>query len=140
MKLMLQFLIDNLFVRFGGRLFSKQSAFLQVPNLLLYLQDPNFIPELLKKNKKKLTRSFNFKLRYIDGVLSLNSSTFGDNNPIELDINHDIHTGRSFDSYTSKLIVKKDNLRIFHWYTFHLYTTTFQLHLHMPLNTGISLS
>jgi hypothetical protein len=38
----------------------------------------DFIQELLKKNEKKLTRSFNCTFRYIDDVLSLNKSSFGD--------------------------------------------------------------
>jgi hypothetical protein len=33
---------------------------------------------LLKKNEKKMTRSFNFTFRYIDDVLSLNNSRFCD--------------------------------------------------------------
>jgi hypothetical protein len=33
---------------------------------------------LLKKNEKKLARSFNFTFRYIDDVFSLNNSRFGD--------------------------------------------------------------
>jgi hypothetical protein len=33
---------------------------------------------LLRKNEKKLARSFNFTSRYIDGVLSLNNSRLGD--------------------------------------------------------------
>jgi len=33
---------------------------------------------LLKKNEKKLTRSFNFTFRYIYDVLSLDNSMFGD--------------------------------------------------------------
>jgi hypothetical protein len=33
---------------------------------------------LLKKNEKKLARSFSFTFRYIDDVLSLNNSRFGD--------------------------------------------------------------
>jgi hypothetical protein len=36
------------------------------------------IQGLLKKNEKKLTRSFNFTFRYIDDVFSLNNSWFGD--------------------------------------------------------------
>jgi hypothetical protein len=32
----------------------------------------------LKKNEKKLVRTFNFTFRYIDNVLSLNNSRFGD--------------------------------------------------------------
>ena len=37
-----------------------------------------FIQEFLKKNEKKLARSFNFTFRYIYDVLSLHNSRFGD--------------------------------------------------------------
>ena len=46
-------------------------------DLFLYSQ-ADFIQELLKKNEKKLARSFNFTFRYADDVLSLNKSRFGD--------------------------------------------------------------
>jgi hypothetical protein len=42
----------------------------------LYLWYPLF--QVLKKNEKKLARSFNFTFRYIDDVPSLNNSRFGD--------------------------------------------------------------
>jgi hypothetical protein len=46
-------------------------------DLFLYSYEADFIQEgLLKKNEKKLTRSFNFTFRYIDDVLSLNNSRF----------------------------------------------------------------
>ena len=61
--IMLEF--DNIFVIFGGRVFNRQT-------------EADFILELLKKNEKKLTRSFNFTFRYIDDVLSLDNSRFGD--------------------------------------------------------------
>jgi hypothetical protein len=47
-------------------------------DLFLYSDKADFIQELLKKNEKKLARSFNFTFRYIDDVLSLNNSRFGD--------------------------------------------------------------
>ena len=47
-------------------------------DLFLYLYEAGFMQGLLKKNEKKLTRSFNFTFRYIDHVLSLNTSMFGD--------------------------------------------------------------
>ena len=47
-------------------------------DLFLYLHETDFILELLKKNEKKLARSFNFTSRYIDDVLSLSNSMFGD--------------------------------------------------------------
>jgi hypothetical protein len=40
--------------------------------------EADFIKRLLKKNEKKLARSYNFTFRYIDDVLSLNNSMFGD--------------------------------------------------------------
>jgi hypothetical protein len=57
---------------------------------------------LLKKNEKKLARSFSFTFRYIDDVLSLNNSRLADFvdriNPIELEIKDNTNTDRS-DSY-----------------------------------------
>ena len=59
-------------------------------DLFLYSYEEDFIQGLLKENKKKLARSFNFTFRYIDDVLSLNNSRFGDLvdciYPIELEI------------------------------------------------------
>jgi hypothetical protein len=47
-------------------------------DLYLYSYEADFIQGLLKKTEKKLARSFNFTFRYIDDVLSLNNSRFGD--------------------------------------------------------------
>jgi hypothetical protein len=47
-------------------------------DLFLYSYEADFKQELLKKNKKKLARSFNFTFRYIYDVLSLNDYRFGD--------------------------------------------------------------
>ena len=59
-------------------------------DLFLYSYEADFIQGLLKENEKKLSRSFNFTFRYIDDVLSLNNSRFGDFvdriYPIELEI------------------------------------------------------
>ena len=37
----------------------------------------NFIPWVLRKNEKKIARSFNSNFRYTDDVFSLNISNFG---------------------------------------------------------------
>ena len=74
--------------------FNRQSAYIHcaplLADLLLYSYDEDFIQGLLKKNQKKLARSFNFRFRYIDDVLLLNNSRFGDFTdhiyPIELEI------------------------------------------------------
>jgi hypothetical protein len=42
------------------------------------MQEADLIKGRLKKNEKKLARSFNFTFRYIDDVLSLTNSRFGD--------------------------------------------------------------
>ena len=77
---MLEFLIDNIFVMFGGRVFQQTVGIPMGTNcvpllvdLFLYSYEADF-----KKNEKKLVRSFNFTFRYIDDVLSLSNSRFGD--------------------------------------------------------------
>ncbi len=59
-------------------------------DLFLYSYEADFIQGLLKKNEKKLARSFDFTVRYIDDVLLLSNSRFGDFvdriYPIELEI------------------------------------------------------
>jgi hypothetical protein len=71
-------------------------------NLFLYSYEADFEQGLLKNNKKKLARSFNFTFRYIDDVLSLNNSMFGDFvdriYPIKLEIKDTTDTDR-FASY-----------------------------------------
>ena len=47
-------------------------------DLFLYSYEEDFIQRLLKKNEKKLARTFNYTFRYIDDVLSQNNSRFGD--------------------------------------------------------------
>ena len=44
----------------------------------LYSYEAEFLQTLLKQKDKKLTLSFNFTFRYLDDVLSLSNSTFGD--------------------------------------------------------------
>jgi hypothetical protein len=68
-------------------------------DLFFYSHETDFMQGLLKKNEKKLARSFNFTFRYIDDVLSLNNSRFGDSvdriYPIELEIKDTTDTDRS---------------------------------------------
>ena len=78
--------------------FSTDSAPL-LADLFLYSHEADFIQGFPKKNEKKLARSFNFTFRYIDDVLSLNNSRFGDFldriYPIELEIKDTTDTDRS---------------------------------------------
>ena len=69
---MLEFLIDNIFVMFGGRVFQQTVGTICAPllaDLFFYSYEADFIQGLLKKNEKKLARCFNFTFRYIDDVL-----------------------------------------------------------------------
>jgi hypothetical protein len=81
----------------GGRVFQRTVGIPMSTNcaplladLFLYSYEADFIQRLLKKNEKTLSRSFNFTFRYIDDVISLNNSRFGDFvdriYPIELEI------------------------------------------------------
>ena len=81
---MLEFLIDNICAMLGGRLFQQTVGTPMGTNyaplhsdLFLYSYEADFIHGLLKKNETKLARTFNFTIRYIDDVLSLNNSRFG---------------------------------------------------------------
>jgi hypothetical protein len=82
---MIEFLVDNIFVQFGGRVFQQTIGIPMGTNcaplladLFLYSYEADFIDGLLKQKQKKLAHSFNFSFRYIDDVLSLNNSRFGD--------------------------------------------------------------
>jgi hypothetical protein len=46
-------------------------------SISFFIHEADFIQELLKKNHKKLARSFNFTFRYMVYVLSLNNVKFG---------------------------------------------------------------
>jgi hypothetical protein len=106
---MLEFLIDNIFVIFGERVFQQTvgipmgtSCAPLLAGLFHYSYEADFIQGLLNKNERKLARSFNFTFRYIDDVLSLNNPRFGDFvdriYPIELEIKDtiDIDTSVSY--------------------------------------------
>ena len=103
---MLEFLIDNIFVIFRGCVFQQTVGIPMGTNcaalladLFLYLYEEDFIQGLLKKNEKRVARFFNFTFRYIDDVLSLNNSRFGDFvdriYPIELEIKDTTDTDKS---------------------------------------------
>ena len=82
---MLEFLIDNIFVQFGGLVFQQTIGIPMGTNcaplladLFLHSYEAEFIEGLLRNKEKKLARSFNSSFRYIDDVLSLNNPRFGD--------------------------------------------------------------
>ena len=72
-------------------------------DLLLYSYEADFIQGILKKNEKKLSRSFNLTFRYIDDVLSLNNSRFGDFVDLNLHLETD-RAGKERNFTTKKMI------------------------------------
>ena len=80
---MLEFLVDNIFVVFGGKVFQQIVGIPMGTNcaplltdIFLYSYEADFIQPLLSTGKKKLASQFNFKNRYIDDVLSINNPDF----------------------------------------------------------------
>ena len=82
---MLEFLIDNIFVEFGGQVFQQTIGIPMGTNcaplladLFLYSYEARFIQGLLQNKQKQIAKSFNFSFRYIDDVLSLKNPHFKD--------------------------------------------------------------
>jgi hypothetical protein len=84
---MINCLIDNIFVVFGGKVFQQTVGIPMGTNcaplladLFLYSYEAEFMQNLQKSKctDKKLVRSFNFTYRYIDDVLAINNSKFVD--------------------------------------------------------------
>jgi len=80
---MLDFLIDNIFVTFGGAIFQQQIGIPMGTNcaplladLFLYSYETEFLQNLVRNKRMKDAKSFNFTYRYIDDVLSINNSSF----------------------------------------------------------------
>jgi hypothetical protein len=86
---MLEFLIDNIFVSFGGTLFQQVVGIQMGTNcaplladLFLYSYESEFLQKLVKDKKIDEARAFNFIYRYIDDVLSINNSRFAEFLPL----------------------------------------------------------
>jgi hypothetical protein len=82
---MLEFLIDNIFVSFGGILFQQVVGIPMGTNcaplladLFIYSYESEFRQKLVKDKTIHEARAFNFTYRYIDDVLSINNSRFAE--------------------------------------------------------------
>ena len=80
---MIEFLVDNIYVRFGGQLFRQMVGIPMGTNcaplladLFLYSYENEFLDKLIKEGKRKLTRRFNLSYRYIDDLISFNHKRF----------------------------------------------------------------
>ena len=94
---MLEFLVDNIFVVYGGKVFQQTDGIPMGTNcaplltdIFLYSYEADFIQSLLSTGKKHLASRFSLTYRYIDDVLSINNPEFenylGQMYPAELEI------------------------------------------------------
>ena len=99
---MLEFLVNNIFVIFAGKVFQQIIGIPMGTNcapllvdIFLYYYEAEFIQSLLSAGKKRLASQFNFTYRYIDDVLSIYSLLDKETSFLELNIKvigSDIHT------------------------------------------------
>ena len=82
---MLEYLIDNIVVEFGGRIFQQTigipidtNCAPLLADLFLYSYETEFVQSLLQAGKKHLAQQFNFTYRYIDNVLSPKNTKFAE--------------------------------------------------------------
>ena len=82
---MIEFLIDNIFVQFGGRLFRQVNGIPVGTNcaplladLFLYSYENEFLDNMIKSGHRRLARSFNLCYRYIDDLIVFKNRWFLD--------------------------------------------------------------
>jgi hypothetical protein len=82
---MLEFLIDKIFVSFGGALFQQvvdipmgTNCAPLLADLFLFSYESEFLQNLVKDKKIHEARAFDFTERYIDDVLSINNPRFAE--------------------------------------------------------------
>ena len=80
---MIEFLVDDIYVRFGGQLFRQMvgnplgtNCAPLLADLFLYSYENEFLDKLIKEGKRKLARKFNLSYRYIDDLISFDNKRF----------------------------------------------------------------
>ena len=80
---MIEFLVDNIYVRFGGQLFRQTVGIPMGTNcapllaeLFLYSYQNEFLDTLIKEGKRKLARKFDLLYHYTDDLISFNNKRF----------------------------------------------------------------
>ena len=116
---MLEFLVDNIFVVFGGKVFQQIVGIPMgtkcaplLADIFLYSYEAEFIQSLLSTGKKKIASQFNFTYRYIDDVLSINNPDFekylGQMYPAELEIKDTTESNTSASYLDLLLSIESD--------------------------------
>ena len=82
---MIDFLIDNIFVHFGGHLFSKvigtqmgTNCAPSLTDLFLYSYKNEFLDNMIKSSHRRLAKLFNLCYRYMDDFIVFKNSKFLD--------------------------------------------------------------
>ena len=82
---MIEFLIDNIFVQFGGRLFCQvigipmgTNCARSLADLFHYSYENEVLDNMIKGGHRRLARSFNLCYRYIDDLIVFNNKKFLD--------------------------------------------------------------
>ena len=119
---MIEFLVDNIYVRFGGQLFRQMVGIPVGTNctplladLFLYSYENEFLDKLIKEGKRRLARKFNLSHRYIDDLISSNDKRFkefiSDIYPKELTISETTES-TSVASYLDLLFIRDNSNNI----------------------------
>ena len=120
---MLEYLIDNIFVEFGGWIIQQTIGIPMGTNcaplladLFLYSYEAEFVQSLLQAGKKHLAQQFNFTYRYIVDVLSLKNTKFAEYleviNPRELEIKETMEAAASSSNLDCYLYIDNGKLTI----------------------------
>ena len=79
-----EFLIDNIFVQFAGRLFGQVTGIPMgtkcaplLADLFFYSYENEFLDSMIRSGQRRLARSFNLCYRYIDVLIVLITRSFG---------------------------------------------------------------
>ncbi|KAK3103790.1 hypothetical protein FSP39_021919 [Pinctada imbricata] len=103
---MLNFLIDNIYMVFGRKVFQQIVGSPMGTNcvplradIFLYLYEAEFVQSLVSEGNRYVASNFNFTYRYIDDVLSINNPKFADYlsriYPSELEVKETTETNNS---------------------------------------------
>ena len=118
----IEFLVDNIYVRFRGQLFRQMvgisigtNCASLLADLFLYSYENEFLDKLIKEGKRKLARKFNLSYRYIDDLISFNNKRFkefiSDIYPKELTISETTES-TSVASYLDLLFIRDNSNNI----------------------------
>ena len=118
---MIEFLVDNIYVRLGGQLFRQMVGIPMgtncaplLANLFLYSYENEFLDKLIKEGKRKLAKKFNLSYRYIDDLISFNNrfkEFISDIYPKELTISETTES-TSVASYLDLLFIRDNSNNI----------------------------